>query len=169
MILLTAATLALASAPQRLPAPVALPAVETSAATAQVIGCHPQPGKVAACASPYGVVRPDPARRAKPAAETRQTMQFCHPDPSKNRAAPARRPPRHDAGAHSRPLWARPQAASGPRARITAPRPGTNRQRQTRVSGPGHKAEAPPDTAPLAPSFVPSGRNAGGIVVEIDG
>jgi hypothetical protein len=33
MILLTAATLALASAPQRLPAPVALPAIEASAAT----------------------------------------------------------------------------------------------------------------------------------------
>lgn len=85
MILLTTAALALASTPHRAPGPVSAPAARPF--SAQVIGCHPQPGKVAACATPYGVVRPEPARPARPAraAQDTQAVQFCHPDPSKNR------------------------------------------------------------------------------------
>ena len=53
-----------------------------------LIGCHPHPGKVMACATPYGVSKPSAKKMAEEAAPDQAPAgapRHCHPDPSKNR------------------------------------------------------------------------------------
>jgi len=51
-------------------------------AQAAIIGCHPNPGKVAACVTPIGTVKRAPVVEADSAPVERRA---CHPDPSKNK------------------------------------------------------------------------------------